>query len=174
MSDLACKSFKCYSMVFKCHASRVDNMYKIVRLFCCGGRRMPICHYFLKLSAGPYRILFRYEQFQISTCLSYIHICYESITDRINNTDHSLWKCLSLTSNGNCTCIFVWTTTRLWCTFLPIFIPPTKAEGYIDLALSSLLFFRPNVRPSATNLLGLYLTDYNRFDHDTSGVYRSH
>ena len=40
----------------------------------------------------------------------------------------------------------------------------------IDLALSVRLF----VRPSVTNLLGLYLKDYCRFEHETSGVYRSH
>ena len=36
----------------------------------------------------------------------------------------------------------------------------------IDLALS--------VRMSVKNLLGLYFKDYYRFEHETSGVYRSH
>jgi len=30
------------------------------------------------------------------------------------------------------------------------------------------------IRPSVTNLLGLYLKDYYIFEHETSGVYRSH
>ena len=46
------------------------------------------------------------------------------------------------------------------------FYPPPKAEGY--------RFVCPDVRPSVTNLLGLYLKVYYRFEHETSGVFRSH
>jgi len=44
-----------------------------------------------------------------------------------------------------------------------IFCPPPKAEGY-----------RFGVRPGVTNLLGLYLKDYYRFEHETWDVYRTH
>jgi len=44
------------------------------------------------------------------------------------------------------------------------FYAPQKAEGY-RFGI---------VRPGVTNLLGLYLKDYYRVEHETSGVYRSH
>ena len=34
--------------------------------------------------------------------------------------------------------------------------------------------FCPAVQMSVTKLFGLYLKDYDRFEHETSGVYRSH
>jgi len=46
------------------------------------------------------------------------------------------------------------------------FSPPRD----IDLAVSVWLF----VRPYVTNVLGLYLKYYYRFEHDTLGVYKSH
>jgi len=42
--------------------------------------------------------------------------------------------------------------------------PPSKSEGY-RFGI---------VRPGVTNLLGLYLRDYYRFEQETSRVYRSH
>ena len=44
------------------------------------------------------------------------------------------------------------------------YYPPPKAEGYRFGV----------VRPYVTNLLGLYFKDYNKFEHEISGVYRSH
>ena len=51
-----------------------------------------------------------------------------------------------------------------------IFINTRRKRRDKDLALSVRLF----VRLGVTNLLGLYLKDYYRFEHETSGVYRSH
>ena len=62
--------------------------------------------------------------------------------------------------------------------------PPRKAEGYRygvvrpavrpsvrpDIRMSGC----PDVRPSVTNFLGLYLKDFYRLEHETSGMYRSH
>ena len=59
-----------------------------------------------------------------------------------------------------------------------LFNNPRRRRRDIDLALSVRLFVCPSVcpdvRPSVTNLFGLYLKNYCRFDHETSGVYRSH
>jgi len=52
------------------------------------------------------------------------------------------------------------------------FYPPLRAEGYRFGVVCPAV--RPHVRPFVTNLLGLYLKDYYRFEHETSGVYRSH
>jgi len=49
------------------------------------------------------------------------------------------------------------------------FYPPPKVEGYKFGVVRRLL-----VGPPVTNLLGLYLKDYHSFEHETSGVYRSH
>ena len=51
-----------------------------------------------------------------------------------------------------------------------IIIIPRRRRRDIDLALSVRLF----VRSSVTNLLGLYLKDYYRFEHETSGVYTAY
>jgi len=50
--------------------------------------------------------------------------------------------------------------------------PLLKAEGYRFGVVRPAV--RPAVHPSVTNLLGLYLNDYYRFEQEISGVYRPH
>jgi len=54
--------------------------------------------------------------------------------------------------------------------------PPLKAEGYRFGVIRPTVRPSgcPSVRPSVTNLFRLYFKDYYRFEHETSGVYRSH
>jgi len=65
---------------------------------------------------------------------------------------------------------------HLWAwNFLIVYLcMPRRRRMNIDLALSVRLFVRPPECPSVTNLFGLYLKEYYRFEHEASGDYRSH
>jgi len=58
-------------------------------------------------------------------------------------------------------CTLLWTTWKK--------IPPPKAQGYRFGVVFGCSSIQMSVRPSVTNFLGLYLKDYNRFEHETLG-----
>jgi len=53
--------------------------------------------------------------------------------------------------------------------------PPPKAEGYRFGVVRPAVRPTgcPDFRPFVTNLLGLYLNDYYKFEHESIGVYRT-